>query len=161
MCGDLYDRYFINMNIFRLDNDPVVAAQMLCDEHVYKMVIEYGQLLSTAHRVLDGVLEKRASKSGKRMVDHYVVSGAVREELLYKVTHKNHPAAIWCRENSSNYRWLFKHFQATAKEYMLRYGREHLTYTNLGGQLWFAPRNIVQLRETKMPSECMPDLYYL
>lgn len=144
------------MNIFRLDNDPVVAAQMMCDKHVVKMITEYGQLLSTAHRVLDGVAEKRPSKSGKRMIDHYVLKGAAREDILYKVCHKNHPSAIWCRENSANYRWLFKHFQAAAKEYTSRYGREHMTYKKLGGHLWFEPRNIVQLRETEMP-QCMPD----
>ena len=144
------------MNIFRLDNDPVVAAQMMCDKHVIKMVTEYGQLLSTAHRVLDGASEKRPSKTGKSMVDHYVIRGKIREELLYKVVHKNHPSAVWCRENSDNYRWLYKHFQATAKEYMFRYERVHLTYEKLGGHLWFAPRNIVQLRETEMP-QCMPN----
>lgn len=145
------------MNIFRLDNDPVKSAQMMCDKHVVKMVTEYGQLLSTAHRVLDGTPEKRPSKSGKRMVDHYIVDGEARESLLYKVAHKNHPSAIWCRENNKNYRWLYEHFQATAKEYSYRYGREHLTYEKLGGQLWFSPRNINQVGpETVMP-QCMPD----
>ena len=145
------------MNIFRLHDDPVISAQMMCDKHVVKMVTEYGQLLSTAHRVLDGTPEKRPSKSGKRMVDHYLVAEQARENLLYKVAHKNHPSAIWCRENDKNYRWLYKHFQATAKEYTKRYGRVHMTYDKLGGMLWFAPKNIdIRLKETKMP-ECMPD----
>ena len=42
------------MNIFYLDKDPVVAAQMMCDKHVVKMILESAQMLSTAHRVLDG-----------------------------------------------------------------------------------------------------------
>jgi len=149
------------MNIFRLDNDPVVAAQMMCDKHVCKMVTEYGQLLSTAHRVLMGTPEKRLSKSGKRMVDHYVVRGAAKERLLYKVAHKNHPSAIWARENNENYRWLYKHFQATAKEYEHRYGRVHKTYKDLGSMLWFSPivpdgTDYRWARETEMP-QCMPD----
>jgi hypothetical protein len=44
------------MNIFALDSDPVVAAQQHCDKHVVKMIIEYAQLMSTAHRVYDGTL---------------------------------------------------------------------------------------------------------
>ena len=28
------------MNIFRVDNDPTVAAQMLCDKHIVKMPLE-------------------------------------------------------------------------------------------------------------------------
>jgi len=43
------------MNIFYLDKDPIKSAEMHCDKHVVKMIIEYAQLLSTAHRVLDGV----------------------------------------------------------------------------------------------------------
>ena len=55
------------MNIFILDTDPVVAAQSQCDKHVVKMVTESAQMLSTAHRVLDGAIEKRLSSSGKTM----------------------------------------------------------------------------------------------
>jgi len=43
------------MNIFYLDNDPKICAQKHNDKHVVKMILEYGQLMSTAHRVLDGV----------------------------------------------------------------------------------------------------------
>ena len=42
------------MNIFYLSEDPVQCAKWHCDKHVTKMIIEYAQLLSTAHRVLDG-----------------------------------------------------------------------------------------------------------
>ena len=42
------------MNIFYLDRDPKIAAQMMCDKHVVKMILESAQILSTAHRVLDG-----------------------------------------------------------------------------------------------------------
>lgn len=33
------------MNIFILDKDPIIAAQMLCDKHVIKMPLETAQLL--------------------------------------------------------------------------------------------------------------------
>ena len=42
------------MNLFYLHNDPVKSAEMHCDKHVVKMIIEYAQMLSTAHRMLDG-----------------------------------------------------------------------------------------------------------
>ena len=42
------------MNIFILDTNPTSAARQMCDKHVVKMIIESGQMLSTAHRVLDG-----------------------------------------------------------------------------------------------------------
>ena len=55
------------MNIFVLSTDPVKAAQQQCDKHVPKMVVESAQMLSTAHRILDGVLTRRKSISGKTM----------------------------------------------------------------------------------------------
>ena len=42
------------MNIFYLDKNPKIAAEMHCDKHVVKMITETAQLLSTAHRILDG-----------------------------------------------------------------------------------------------------------
>ena len=41
------------MNIFYLDPRPDTAAEMHCDKHCVKMILEYAQMLSTAHRVLD------------------------------------------------------------------------------------------------------------
>ena len=36
------------MNIFALDKDPVVAkAQMSCDKHIVKMILESAQMLCT------------------------------------------------------------------------------------------------------------------
>ena len=42
------------MNIFYLHEDPVQNAKWHIDKHIVKMPIEYAQLLSTAHRMLDG-----------------------------------------------------------------------------------------------------------
>jgi len=49
------------MNIFYLNPEPKICAEMHLDKHVVKMIIEYAQLMSTAHRVLDGIqdVEKR------------------------------------------------------------------------------------------------------
>ena len=46
------------MNIFYLHEDPQISAKMHCDKHVVKMIIEYAQMLSTAHRMLDGKVVK-------------------------------------------------------------------------------------------------------
>ena len=39
------------MNIFFLDKSPKIAAQMMCNKHVVKMIVESAQMLSTAHRL--------------------------------------------------------------------------------------------------------------
>ena len=108
------------MNIFRLDNDPISAAIYQCDKHVVKMCLETAQLLSTTHRVLDG----DAAPSD-----------------LYKATHKNHPSAVWARENSANYLWLLEHFDGLLSEYQYRYGKRHAC-NRLMPVLEFLPKNI-------------------
>ena len=40
------------MNIFYVDKDPVIAAQMMCDKHVVKMILETAQMLFVFSQVM-------------------------------------------------------------------------------------------------------------
>jgi len=111
------------MNIFALDMDVEKAAQYHVSRHSVKMIVEYSQLLSTAHRILDGSSEQRLTKTGRRSTAWRL--GDERESILYSATHINHPSAIWCRETSGNYIWLQSLLAALCKEYTYRYGRIH------------------------------------
>ena len=125
------------MNIFVLGDSPMESAEMHCDKHVCKMLIEYAQMLSTAHRVLDG--------------------DEVISESLYKVAHKNHPCTIWTRTNRSNYLWLFSLWKNLAIEYSMRYPPKfHASWVKLNGYLQFSPRNIPEGKLSEQP-QCMPD----
>ena len=55
------------MNIFYLDHDPKICAEMHLDKHSSKMMVEYAQLMSTAHRVLDGKEVIRLNKANRTM----------------------------------------------------------------------------------------------
>ena len=90
------------MNIFYISEDPVQAAQWMVDKHVVKMILESAQLLSTAHRYLDGVEIVGKTKTG-RNAKRWKLSDA-REDVLYSGTHIKHPSAAWCRESVENYR---------------------------------------------------------
>lgn len=85
------------MNIFYLDKDPILAAQMLCDRHVVKMGLEAFTLLKNAHIVQNG---GRASWG-------------------------NHPCSVWARASPQNYVWLWKHMVGVFTEYTYRYRRTH------------------------------------
>ena len=50
------------MNIFYLHKDPIQNVKWHVDKHVVKMATEYAQLLSTAHRVIDGELYEGRTK---------------------------------------------------------------------------------------------------
>lgn len=111
------------MNIFVLDLNLLKCAQYTCDKHVVKMILEYTQMLSTAHRVLDG--DDAPSN-------------------LYKATHINHPCNKWVRESSNNYFWLYHLLVYLIDEYTYRYSRRHKC-ANLLDELSYKPKNILTL----------------
>lgn len=90
------------MNIFILDENAKLNAQMHCDKHVVKMILEYCQLMSTACH---------ASGFGT--------------DTMYKKTHLNHPSAIWARQNQSNFAYLLDLTINLLDEYTYRYGKVH------------------------------------
>ena len=96
------------MNIFYLNENPKIAAIEHNDKHCVKMVLEYAQMLSTAHRECDG--DDRADSLS-----------------LYKRAHRNHPSTVWTRENEVQYSWLYQLFIALADEYSYRYEKIHAT----------------------------------
>ena len=111
------------MNIFYLDHDVRKCAEMHNDKHVVKMILEYAQLLSTAHRVLDGVELIGLSDSGRKK--KFWTLGDSRDYTLYKATHINHPSAVWVRKSAQNYMWLAEMLEVLCGEYTYRYGKVH------------------------------------
>ena len=143
------------MNIFAIDDDPSRCAEYMVDKHVVKMILETAQLLSTAHRVLDGVKTDALSKTGRK-VSRWVL-GDSRDDHLYSATHVNHPSAVWCRENINNYIWLYCHFLALLNEYTYRYGKHHKC-EGMIDYLKGAPHNISHAPLTQV-TPAMPDEY--
>ena len=150
------------MNIFVLSLDPVEAAQMQCDKHAgSKMAVESAQMLSTAHRMLDGIVRKAPSKSGKRLVDHWDHPDPEKDRVLYKAVHFNHPCTRWTMKTSANYEWHYRHFIALCDEYEYRYGKIHESRQKLEEILKDCPQNIQIGKLTPQPlamksnSECM------
>lgn len=120
------------MNIFYLHDNPRTAAEYQCDKHVVKMVLETAQLLSTAHHI----------------------SGSPHASALYKATHKNHPSAVWVRENKGNYLWALEHLKSLLSEYTYRYNKVHKT-----ARLIPILENVPDISDDEMtePPQCMYD----
>ena len=141
------------MNLFALHSDPILAAQLNNSKHTVKMCTELAQVLSTAHRVIDGTKLIGLSKSGRRCstFDHYHVG-------LYKATHINHPTAIWVRSGILQYKWAVRHLDGLCKEYTYRYGKIHKVERD--GLLQFLTDTIpTKLKEINftLPTPAMPD----
>lgn len=123
------------MNIFVLHEDPFIAAQMQCDKHVVKMVLETGQMLSTIQR-LHGNLNPR----------------------LYKCTHVFHPCTMWAERSQENYKWLVDHFTGLALEYAYRYEKRHKTWDQLHSIVKEVPYDIWDKHRTPF-ALAMPEEY--
>jgi len=95
------------MNIFFLDENPKLSAQYHVDKHVVKMILETAQLLCSVHHVTDQVNDQ------------------VNDQVPYKLSHKNHPCAVWARQSLSNYLYLCELGLELGEEYTHRYGKRH------------------------------------
>lgn len=120
------------MNIFFLDENIEKCAAYHCDKHVVKMILETAQLLCSAHWM-------------------------VGNEAPYRLTHKNHPCAIWVRQSIYNYNWLLELGFALCAEYNRRYDKVHKTQRVMD----WCEKNIPDLpdRNFTIPPQCMPEIY--
>ena len=120
------------MNIFYLDENPKLAATMLCDQHIRKMQIESAQMCCTAHWETGGTAP-------------------------YKRAHWNHPSTKWVRESIHHYRWLIAHGLEICSEFEKRYGKNHKTKEVLE---WLKI-NEPNIPDTGFiaPPQCMDDIY--
>lgn len=101
---NFYSKFLIKlkMNIFFLDLNTKECAKMMVNSHVVKMILEHTQLLCSVHHIINSEYKPP-----------------------YKLTHKNHPCAIWVRESLSNYLYLIELTLEICKEYTHRYGKTH------------------------------------
>jgi hypothetical protein len=130
------------MNIFFLDENPTLSAKYHVDKHVVKMILETAQLLCGVHHVTDQVTTK------------YRLSN---DQVPYKLSHKNHPCAIWARESLSNYLYLCELGLELGKEYTYRYGKKHKSIEVIEWCIVNKP-NIPDIGFTQ-PAKAMPDEY--
>jgi hypothetical protein len=98
------------MNLFVLDEDPVIAAKYHADKHVVKQILETFQMMGSA------------------VIRH----GAQPEQmpLTSKGTplrggYHHHPVTKWVGETQENFYWTGIFGLALCSEYTFRYGKTH------------------------------------
>ena len=128
------------MNIFFLDKTPEGSAEMLCDKHVPKMLLESAQMLSTA-------------------VQQYTDTP---EGILYKSAYPNHPMTKWVGENKANFKWALDNALWINNEYEYRFKKNHKSFRIIQNILdnnfmWDIPSN--NRFSITYPPQCMPDEY--
>ena len=88
------------MNIFVLHREPRIAATMMCDKHVVKMILETAQMMCT-------------------------IVALQGHETPYRPTHARHPCTLWAAQSIANWNWLVEHGTALCDEYTKRYNKVH------------------------------------
>ena len=88
------------MNLFILSLCFRECAEFMFDKHIYKIILEAVQMLSTAKRIIDPELD---------------------DLPIYKIAHKNHPVSIWIRTSLENYLWAISLVEAMHEEWKYRY----------------------------------------
>ena len=145
------------MNIFYLDHNPEVAASMMCDKHVVKMIVETAQMLSTTHRYMMGVPLNSTHAVSGRSYKKYLIADIRMDQMLCKATMINHPCNVWIRESSSHYDWLWVHGMGLIHEYTFRYGKTHSMEKLYKEYLAFPPSNL-RFKPFVEPPQAMPDV---
>lgn len=138
------------MNIFYLDSNPKICAQMHCDVHCNKMVGEYCQILSTAHRILDGKEAIKTDNKGRESLVWQLPNDL--DEILLPVSEPSQPINEWVRQSIGNYEWACSLLVETCNEFEIRNGKTHiLVREGLVGALKAIPKNIPNGAFTEPP----------
>ena len=91
------------MNIFVLDEEPAVAAQMLCDCHLRKMCVETAQILS-------GVMLRRWMA---------LLDGMPKPQNI------NHPVIVAADSTADATNWTCFYFYSILREFHIRFKKHH------------------------------------
>lgn len=133
------------------------CARYHCNTHVVSQIRESCQMLSTCHRILDGVpgtvRHRRGDGTAVEEVRQILPSmgerdGMWREEAaIYWECYVNHPCNVWLRQSPANYSFLAILVEELNSQFILRFhpdtGRSHGSYANTySGKLENPPANM-------------------
>ena len=133
------------MNIFVLDEDPIVAAKMHCDKHIPKLVVEMLQMMGSA------VIRHGATPD---------MMPLTKKGTPLKGGYHNHPCTRFTGDSRTNFLWVAHHGAALCEEYTKRFGKEHFCSRGievLYGLSYLIPEGDLTPFALAMPDEFRPN----
>jgi hypothetical protein len=105
----------VAVNLFALDEDPILAAESACNQHIVKMPTETAQMLCyvTARHNPDQDWGTFPRRHADGTAHPYRTTGS----------HRNHPCTLWAGETQDNWKWVVEHGLAMCAVYTRRYSK--------------------------------------
>lgn len=140
------------MNIFALDNNPILAAESHCDQHLNKMILESCQMLMTPYWIDLGITSRKEINLNRHLwINEFFdfprkeISFNTINPHPYGIGYKNHPCTRWVLQSVKNWEWLKKLAYALIEEKKYRSGSGHIC------------ENILDWYSNKTP-KCLPNV---
>lgn len=146
------------MNTFFFDPCPYVSAQMMDDKRVGKMIIESGQLFTACIRITladNGFTDEEI----EALMEEYGI--VTSKGTTWRITHRNHPSSLWCREAYENASWVIHHALGLINQFTIRYGKVHGCAPAIAGMFRLLGDILKPMMMPGMtkPPQCMPDVF--
>lgn len=114
------------MNIFVLNENPILAARDHCDKHLVKMILESGQMLCAAHWIGWQRMLNPPSDLKRKELQAWLHDNVLPDlRPPWKMTHVSHPCTQWTQRAWGNYMWHSRLGLELCAEYERRYNRVH------------------------------------
>lgn len=130
------------MNIFVLDESPILSAKMYCDKHVPKMVVELLQQLGSA------VIRHGATPD---------MMPLTKKGTPLKGGYHNHPCTRWVGDSRANFIWASYHGAMLCDEYTKRFGKVH--FCEAGLEKLYTMHHLIPEGDLTPFALAMPDDY--
>lgn len=108
------------VNIFRLHDDPQIAARHHCDQHVMSGIHEVGQIFAA-------VLRDQQEWDDQDFFER--TTADPKRDWMYGTTHQNHGIVRWTGERRGNWTWAYDYLYALYREKQYRWGGSHDTWS--------------------------------
>lgn len=108
------------MNLFLLSLIPQENAEMHCDQHVVKMILEGTQIVCTVLHI-DRALDTYCPRPLEKHELALVRDQAASYPDWYKPTHVNHPLVVWARQSLEHFSFVRSYVSALHEEYRYRF----------------------------------------
>lgn len=96
------------MKIYLIGSTKEEIARDLSDKHVFTLITQYSELLSSIHK-----------------------QNTFLDDAVYNKYKNKNCVFNWVMSSRQNYMWLYELFVELSKEYKLRYHKDHMHFVNL------------------------------